>query len=135
MALRLAALLTRHGPLDRVFFASSGAEANEGAIKLARKWGRVARGGRYDEVGAVFGRRRPAVGFSLDLKLLAEVAPPTARHAAVRAPWSEDAALRLLDRPAAAPTPPAHVRPEFVEFTVGDEDVPADSLVDVDFGQ
>ncbi|HOM14689.1 MAG TPA: ATP phosphoribosyltransferase regulatory subunit [Rubrivivax sp.] len=54
----------------------------------------LARGGRYDEVGAVFGRRRPAVGFSLDLKLLAEVAPPTARHAAVRAPWSEDAQLR-----------------------------------------
>lgn len=37
----------------------------------------------------------------------------------------EDAALRLLDRPAAAPAPPAHVRPEFVEFAVGDEDVPA----------
>ena len=32
------------------------------------------RGGRYDEVGAVFGRNRPAVGFSLDLKALAEVA-------------------------------------------------------------
>jgi ATP phosphoribosyltransferase regulatory subunit len=28
----------------------------------------LARGGRYDEVGAVFGRNRPAVGFSLDLK-------------------------------------------------------------------
>jgi hypothetical protein len=34
----------------------------------------LARGGRYDEVGAVFGRNRPAVGFSLDLKALAEVA-------------------------------------------------------------
>ena len=33
----------------------------------------LARGGRYDEVGAVFGRNRPAVGFSLDLKTLAEV--------------------------------------------------------------
>ncbi|MCK7495489.1 MAG: ATP phosphoribosyltransferase regulatory subunit [Comamonadaceae bacterium] len=32
----------------------------------------LARGGRYDEVGAVFGRNRPAVGFSLDLKALAE---------------------------------------------------------------
>ena len=28
----------------------------------------LARGGRYDEVGAVFGRKRPAVGFSLDVK-------------------------------------------------------------------
>ena len=49
-ALRLAALLTRHGPLDRVFFASSGAEANEGAIKLARKWGRRHKGGAHEIV-------------------------------------------------------------------------------------
>ncbi len=32
---------------DRVFFASSGAEANEGAIKLARKWGQLHRQGAY----------------------------------------------------------------------------------------
>jgi ATP phosphoribosyltransferase regulatory subunit len=31
----------------------------------------IARGGRYDEVGAVFGRNRPAVGFGLDVKDLA----------------------------------------------------------------
>ena len=31
----------------------------------------LARGGRYDEVGAAFGRNRPAVGFSVDLKRLA----------------------------------------------------------------
>ncbi|WP_306341391.1 bifunctional sugar phosphate isomerase/epimerase/4-hydroxyphenylpyruvate dioxygenase family protein [Sphingobium sp. Z007] len=37
----------------------------------------------------------------------------------------EDAALRLLDRPTAAPAPPPHVRPEFVEFAVSDADVPA----------
>ena len=42
----------------------------------------LVRGGRYDEVGAVFGRDRPAVGFSLDLKVLAEHAPsPPRRHA------------------------------------------------------
>ncbi len=36
----------------------------------------LARGGRYDEVGAVFGRNRPAVGFSLDVKeLVSAVAP------------------------------------------------------------
>lgn len=34
----LAQLLTRVSPHDRVFFANSGAEANEGAIKLARKF-------------------------------------------------------------------------------------------------
>lgn len=52
------------------------------------------RGGRYDEVGAVFGRRRPAVGFSLDLKALADAMPMPLLRAAIRAPWSEDAALR-----------------------------------------
>ena len=58
----------------------------------------VLRGGRYDEVGAVFGRNRPAVGFSTDLKLLAASAPPQARHTAVRAPWSEDTNLRQAIR-------------------------------------
>jgi ATP phosphoribosyltransferase regulatory subunit len=53
----------------------------------------LARGGRYDEVGAVFGRNRPAAGFSLDLKELVNVLPPRALRAAVRAPWAEDAAL------------------------------------------
>jgi len=54
----------------------------------------LARGGRYDEVGAVFGRNRPAVGFSLDVRELVGVLPPRPLRAAVRAPWSEDAALR-----------------------------------------
>jgi acetylornithine/N-succinyldiaminopimelate aminotransferase len=44
---RLAGLIARHSGLDRTFFANSGAEANEGAIKLARKWGRKHRGGAY----------------------------------------------------------------------------------------
>lgn len=58
----------------------------------------LARGGRYDEVGAVFGRNRPAAGFSLDLKTLAEVAGPTLPPTAIRAPWSEDLALRAAMR-------------------------------------
>ena len=53
----------------------------------------LARGGRYDEVGAVFGRNRPAAGFSLDLKELVNVLPPRALKAAVRAPWAENASL------------------------------------------
>jgi ATP phosphoribosyltransferase regulatory subunit len=56
------------------------------------------RGGRYDEVGAVFGRNRPAVGFSTDLKLLAVCAAPDSRRTAIRAPWSEDPALRQAVR-------------------------------------
>ena len=54
----------------------------------------LARGGRYDEVGAVFGRNRPAVGFSLDLKELVSVLPVRPLKAAIRAPWDEDASLR-----------------------------------------
>ncbi|HEV2610957.1 MAG TPA: acetylornithine transaminase [Noviherbaspirillum sp.] len=40
-SIKLATLLTDNSCFDRVFFANSGAEANEGAIKLARKWGKV----------------------------------------------------------------------------------------------
>lgn len=54
----------------------------------------LVRGGRYDEVGAAFGRRRPAAGFSLDLKALVEAVPAGGLRAAIRAPWGEEAALR-----------------------------------------
>ncbi len=54
----------------------------------------LVRGGRYDEVGAVFGRNRPAAGFSLDLREIVEVAAKRELRAAIRAPWSLDAALR-----------------------------------------
>ncbi len=50
----------------------------------------LVRGGRYDEVGAVFGRRRAAVGFSLDLKALVACVSPALHHPAIRAPWSLD---------------------------------------------
>jgi acetylornithine/N-succinyldiaminopimelate aminotransferase len=45
---RLAQRLVAHSCFDRVFFANTGAEANEGAIKLARKWGAKFRGGAYE---------------------------------------------------------------------------------------
>ena len=54
----------------------------------------LVRGGRYDEVGAVFGRNRPAVGFSLDVKALVRSVGPRALHAAIRAPWGEQDELR-----------------------------------------
>ena len=54
----------------------------------------LVRGGRYDEVGAVFGRNRPAVGFSLDLRELVAAAPQPALKAAIRAPWGQEQALR-----------------------------------------
>src|SRR5919205_1403771 len=50
--LELAELLTQHSPFDRVFFCNSGAEANEAAIKLARKWGKQHRNGAYAVITA-----------------------------------------------------------------------------------
>jgi ATP phosphoribosyltransferase regulatory subunit len=58
----------------------------------------LVRGGRYDEVGAIFGRNRPAVGFGLDLKALAEVARLPLAAQAILAPWGEDAELRAAVR-------------------------------------
>ena len=54
----------------------------------------LVRGGRYDEVGAVFGRKRPAVGFSLDLKELISAVPAQPLKAAIRAPWGVEDGLR-----------------------------------------
>jgi len=46
--IELANLLVNNSALDRVFFTSCGAEANEGAIKLARKWGQTHKNGAYE---------------------------------------------------------------------------------------
>ncbi|MCE4556133.1 acetylornithine transaminase [Pelomonas cellulosilytica] len=48
--LDLAERLVALSCFDRVFLASSGAEANEGAIKLARRWGSRQRGGAHEVV-------------------------------------------------------------------------------------
>ena len=53
----------------------------------------LVRGGRYDEIGAVFGRKRSAVGFSLDIKVLVGLLPHPQPQAAIRAPWSKDPSL------------------------------------------
>ena len=47
---RLCSTLAHESGLGRVFLCSTGAEANESAIKLARKWGQVARGGAWEIV-------------------------------------------------------------------------------------
>lgn len=46
--IELGEMLIEHSALDRVFFVNSGAEANEAAIKLARKWGIQNRDGGYE---------------------------------------------------------------------------------------
>jgi acetylornithine/N-succinyldiaminopimelate aminotransferase len=47
---RLCSTLAHESGLGRVFLCSTGAEANESAIKLARKWGQLARGGAWEIV-------------------------------------------------------------------------------------
>jgi acetylornithine/N-succinyldiaminopimelate aminotransferase len=47
-SLKLAQALVAHSVFDQVFFANSGAEANEGAIKLARKYGSLYKGGAFE---------------------------------------------------------------------------------------
>ncbi|TRZ95893.1 MAG: aminotransferase class III-fold pyridoxal phosphate-dependent enzyme, partial [Dehalococcoidia bacterium] len=46
--IQLAELLIDKSCLDRVFFCNSGAEANEGAIKLARRYGKLRLGGAHE---------------------------------------------------------------------------------------
>ncbi|MDD5461257.1 MAG: ATP phosphoribosyltransferase regulatory subunit [Methylococcales bacterium] len=56
----------------------------------------IARGGRYDNIGAVFGRARPATGFSADLKLLSVLSKQSfqvEQRELIFAPYSDDAEL------------------------------------------
>jgi acetylornithine/N-succinyldiaminopimelate aminotransferase len=48
--IKLAQRLIRHSCLDRVFFCNSGAEANEGAVKLARRYGKLRLNGAYEVI-------------------------------------------------------------------------------------
>ncbi|MFC1983766.1 acetylornithine transaminase [Chloroflexota bacterium] len=51
--LRLAELLVQNSCLDKVFFCNSGAEANEGAVKLARRYGKLNLNGAYEVITAM----------------------------------------------------------------------------------
>jgi acetylornithine/N-succinyldiaminopimelate aminotransferase len=51
--IELARLLVDNSCLDRVFLSNSGAEANEGAVKLARKYGRIHANGAYQVITAL----------------------------------------------------------------------------------
>jgi ATP phosphoribosyltransferase regulatory subunit len=54
----------------------------------------VAQGGRYDNVGQVFGRARPATGFSMDLRVLAPLLGGAAERDAILAPHGDDVTLK-----------------------------------------
>ncbi|MDA1216218.1 MAG: aspartate aminotransferase family protein [Chloroflexi bacterium] len=51
--LQLAEALVENSCMDKVFFSNSGAEANEGAVKLARKYGNMYRGGAFEVITAL----------------------------------------------------------------------------------
>ena len=56
----------------------------------------IARGGRYDNIGGVFGRARPATGFSSDLKLLSSLSKQVSqapRRELIFAPFANDSVL------------------------------------------
>ena len=56
----------------------------------------IARGGRYDEVGASFGRARPATGFTMDLRQLAGLARRSEPKSRILAPSVDDPELKAL---------------------------------------
>jgi ATP phosphoribosyltransferase regulatory subunit len=79
----LAELRGYHYHSGVVFGAYAGGSANALAL-----------GGRYDEVGKAFGRARPATGFSMDLRELAQATPNGGKRSAVLAPYApQDGAL------------------------------------------
>ncbi|MBL8501674.1 MAG: ATP phosphoribosyltransferase regulatory subunit [Nitrosomonas sp.] len=49
----------------------------------------IALGGRYDEIGKVFGRARPATGFSMDLRELSRLMKPQSYPKAISAPYQK----------------------------------------------
>ncbi|AYR19771.1 ATP phosphoribosyltransferase regulatory subunit [Alcaligenes faecalis] len=53
----------------------------------------LVKGGRFDGIGRMYGRARPATGFSLDLRKLSAGLAPAQAARAVRAPWGNDATL------------------------------------------
>ncbi len=70
---------------------------HNGAVFAAYTGGQaqaVALGGRYDGAGAIFGRARPATGFSLDLRRILDCVVEVPRRPGILAPSSDDPVLR-----------------------------------------
>ncbi len=98
--LRLAQLLVENSCLDRVYFCNSGAEANEGAIKLARKWGRERKNGAYEIIcaeNAFHGRTLAAITATGTEKYKAPFAPLP--EGFVHVPFNDVEAVRKATGP------------------------------------
>ena len=93
--LKLAELLCGVSGMDRAFFCNSGAEAVEGLIKLARKWGKEHRDGAYEIIvaeGAFHGRTIATVTASSNEKYRAPFTPLV--EGFVRVPFNDAAAVK-----------------------------------------
>lgn len=95
--LKLAELLCEVSGMDRAFFCNSGAEAVEGLIKLARKWGKEKREGAYEIIvmdGAFHGRTMATVTASANEKYRAPFTPLL--EGFVRVPFNDIAAVKAV---------------------------------------
>ena len=93
--IKLAKLLCEQTGLDRVFFCNSGAEAVEGCIKLARKWGKEKRDGAYEIIvaeNAFHGRTLATVTATATEKYRAPFAPLV--EGFVRVPFNDIEAVK-----------------------------------------
>ena len=95
---RLAERLCKMADMEKVFFCNSGAEANEAALKIARKWGKQKRGAECFEIitftGSFHGRTMGAVSATAQPKYQAPFAPLVPGF--VYAPLNDLAALDEL---------------------------------------
>ena len=92
---KLAKLLCESTGLDKVFFCNSGAEAVEGCIKIARKWGKENRDGAYEIIvaeDAFHGRTIATVTAAGNEKYRAPFAPLL--EGFVRVPFNDIAAIK-----------------------------------------
>ncbi len=93
--IKLARLLCEQTGMDKVFFCNSGAEAVEGCIKLARKWGKEKRDGAYEIIvaeNAFHGRTMAAVTATATEKYRAPFAPLV--EGFVRVPFNDVEAIK-----------------------------------------
>jgi acetylornithine/N-succinyldiaminopimelate aminotransferase len=101
--IRLAQLLCESTEMDKVFFCNSGAEAVEGCIKLARKWGKEKREGAYEIIvaeNAFHGRTLAAVSATANERYRAPFTPLV--EGFVRVPFNDVAAVKAATTPKTA---------------------------------
>jgi acetylornithine/N-succinyldiaminopimelate aminotransferase len=101
--IKLAQLLCENTEMDKAYFCNSGAEAVEGCIKIARKWGKEKRDGAYEIIvaeSAFHGRTMGAVTATATEKYRAPFAPLL--EGFVRVPFNDVEAIKQATTPKTA---------------------------------